>query len=80
MNFRENVALILVMGGMIIIGLMSLAIVGTAIYSSIRFGKPPEIISNWGGLIIGFFLGNFFNFARTALGIPLGSDDKKENS
>jgi hypothetical protein len=54
-----------------IIGLISLSIVGAVIYSSLQYGKPPEILSNWGGLIIGFFIGSFFNFVRTALGLEL---------
>jgi hypothetical protein len=49
--------------------LISLSIVGAVIYSSIVYGKPPEILSNWGGLIIGFFIGSFFNFVRAALGV-----------
>jgi hypothetical protein len=53
--------------GIGILGLMSLGIVGAVIYSSLKYGKPPEILSNWGGLIIGFFIGSFFNFVRTAL-------------
>ena len=50
-------------------GLISLSIVGTVIYESLLYGKPPEVLSNWGGLIIGFFIGSFFNFVRAALGL-----------
>ncbi len=62
--------------GTAIIGLMSLSIVGAVIYSSIMYGKPPEILSNWGGLIIGFFIGTFFNFVRTALGVEVAEANK----
>ncbi len=62
--------------GTAIIGLMSLSIVGAVIYSSIMYGKPPEILSNWGGLIIGFFIGTFFNFVRTALGAEVAEANK----
>lgn len=55
--------------GNVILGLMSLAIVLGVVYCSIAFGKAPEILSNWGGLIIGFFVGSFFNFVKTALGV-----------
>ena len=57
--------------GTAIIGLISLSIVGAVIYSSIMYGKAPEILSNWGGLIIGFFIGSFFNFVRAALGVEV---------
>jgi hypothetical protein len=55
--------------GTAIIGLISLAIVGAVIYEEITYGKAPEILTNWGGLIIGFFIGTFFNFVRAALGV-----------
>ncbi len=66
---HSSLVLWIVAFGVAILGLMSLGIVGAVIYSSLKYGKPPEILSNWGGLIIGFFIGSFFNFARTALGL-----------
>jgi hypothetical protein len=55
--------------GTAMIGLIALAIVGAVIYEEITYGKAPEILTNWGGLIIGFFIGTFFNFVRAALGV-----------
>jgi hypothetical protein len=55
--------------GTAIVGFISLAIVGAVIYEEITYGKAPEILTNWGGLIIGFFIGSFFNFVRAALGV-----------
>jgi hypothetical protein len=71
---HSTLVLWIVASGIAILGLMSLAIVGAVIYSSLKYGKPPEILSNWGGLIIGFFIGSFFNFARTALGVEARPD------
>ncbi|MBY3249876.1 MULTISPECIES: hypothetical protein [Rhizobium] len=66
---QTKLILIIASVGMAIIGIISISIVGAVIYSSITYGKPPEILSNWGGLIIGFFIGSFFNFVRVALGV-----------
>jgi hypothetical protein len=54
--------------GTAIIGIISLSIVWAVIYEIIEYGNSPDVLNNWGGLIVGFFLGNFFNFARSALG------------
>jgi hypothetical protein len=67
---NARLALWIVAFGTTIIGLMSLGIVGAAIYESIEYGKSPEILNNWGGLIIGFFIGSLFSFVRTAVGLP----------
>lgn len=63
--------------GTAIIGLIALSIVGAVIYEEITYGKSPEILTNWGGLIIGFFIGTFFNFVRTALGVEEAEAKKK---
>lgn len=65
---NTRLALWIVAFGMAILGMMTLSIIGAVIYSAISYTKPPEILGNWGGLIIGFFIGSFFNFAKDVLG------------
>jgi hypothetical protein len=55
--------------GTAIMGVITISIVGAVIYEIVLYGKSPEILNNWGGLIIGFFIGSFFNFVRAALGL-----------
>jgi hypothetical protein len=72
----SKLVLWIVVMGTTIMGLISLSIVGAVIYQSALYGKPSEVLSNWGGLIIGFFIGSFFNFVRTALGVEEKSVEK----
>jgi hypothetical protein len=73
---NSKLVLWIVVMGTAIMGLISLSIVGAVIYESAMYGKPPEVLSNWGGLIIGFFIGSFFNFVRTALGVEVKANEE----
>ena len=64
---RQRYALIVVMAGMLLTGLIGLLVVGSVVYAALAQGKVPDVLSNWGGIIIGFFVGQFFNFAKTFL-------------
>lgn len=48
-------------------GLISLIIICGVVYLSARDGNVPSVLSNWGGIIIGFFFGQFFQLIQTLL-------------
>lgn len=77
---KSAILLWIVASGSLIIGIISLSVVGAVIYTSVNYNRVPEILANWGGLIIGFFLGNFFNLLRTALGVKFEDADREEKS
>ena len=58
---RAGLVLWIVALGTAIMGLIALSIVGAVIYEIVRYGNSPEVLSNWGGLIIGFFLGSLLS-------------------
>ena len=68
-------------------GLLALIIIGTICYTAVAPGVPTDNkalaqLQNWGGVIIGFFFGSFFNlFAeaikRTQPGSPLPPNQPK---
>jgi hypothetical protein len=75
---QRNTRLLLwiVGSGSIILGIIAVSIIGAVVYTAVAFNRVPEVLVNWGGLIIGFFLGNFFNLLRTAVGLSGVPDEK----
>lgn len=63
-----------VAAGAIILGIISIGIVGAVIYAALAYDRVPDVLVNWGGLIVGFFIGNFFNFIRSALDVAQRSE------
>jgi hypothetical protein len=53
--------------GTILAGLIALAVIVGVIFLSARDGNVPDVLKNWGGIIIGFFFGQFFSFVQTML-------------
>ena len=57
-------------------GLLALLVIGTICYTAVAPGVPTDNkalgqLQNWGGVIIGFFFGSFFNlFAEVIKGKP----------
>jgi hypothetical protein len=50
----------------VVAGLLALLIIGTICYTAVAQGVPTDNaalseLRNWGGVIIGFFFGSFFN-------------------
>ncbi|WP_157813672.1 hypothetical protein [Sinorhizobium meliloti] len=66
---NDAVTIRIVTAGAVLLGLISVLIVGAVVYTAVAFNKVPEVLANWGGLIVGFFIGNFFNFLKAALDI-----------
>jgi hypothetical protein len=64
---QKRYALVVVLCGLLITGLIGLLVVGAVVYAALFQGKVPEILGNWGGVLIGFFVGQFFNFAQSFL-------------
>jgi len=50
--------------GMIISGFISIIVVSGVVYAAIAHGKAPEVLVNWGGIILGFFFGQFFSYVQ----------------
>lgn len=65
----NRLVLLTVIGGLTITGMISLLIVFAVIYTSITEGRAPDVLVNWGGVIIGFFFGQFFGFVQRVFGL-----------
>jgi hypothetical protein len=63
----QRYTLIVVLAGMMLTGLISVLVVGAVVYAALTQSKVPDVLANWGGILIGFFVGQFFNFARSFL-------------
>ena len=52
--------------GSAISGLIALSVIFTACYLTIFHaeGETPKIISDWGGIIVGFYFGSFIGLAK----------------
>jgi hypothetical protein len=60
MDWIRNAVLI----NLAVAGLVSLIIVCSVAYISLQ-GKPiPDVLSNWGGIILGFYFGSAFNLIK----------------
>jgi hypothetical protein len=70
MSDSAQLARIIAISGSAISGLLAILIVGGVLYSALILGRVPETLSNWGGIIIGFFFGQFFSFVRAVLDAP----------
>jgi hypothetical protein len=63
----------------LVAGVLALLIIGTICYTAVAKGVPTENaalseLRNWGGVIIGFFFGSFFNLFGERLKRNQGSD------
>lgn len=59
--------MIVAVGGLFITGVIAVLVVGATVYAALFQGKVPEVLTNWGGILIGFFVGQFFSFAKAFL-------------
>lgn len=55
--------------GSTILAVLSLSIVLGVVYAALFQGAVPDELANWGGLIVGFYIGSFFSTVRTILGV-----------
>jgi hypothetical protein len=53
----------------IIAGAIAIIIVASVAYIAVTGGIVPEVLVNWGGVIIGFFFGQFFGLIKDLVGI-----------
>jgi len=59
----------MIIGISFIAGLISITVVVSVVTIAI-LGKPiPEQLSNWGGIILGFYFGQFINLVKDYIGI-----------
>jgi len=79
MNENMRALRIVVYAGTVVSGVIALAVILTACYLTIfeQSATAPDIISNWGGIIVGFYFGSFVALAKDLL-IP--SNDKTQDS
>jgi hypothetical protein len=52
-----------------IAGVISLGVVFGAVGIAATGGTVPEVLSNWGGIILGFYFGQFVNLAKDYMGV-----------
>jgi hypothetical protein len=53
----------------LIAGVIAVVVVASVVAIAI-YGKPiPDVLSNWGGIILGFYFGQFINLVKDYMGI-----------
>ncbi|TBB95930.1 hypothetical protein ELH39_01015 [Rhizobium ruizarguesonis] len=53
----------------IIAGVISLVVVISVVVIAISGGVVPDVLSNWGGIILGFYFSQFLNIVNGYMGI-----------
>jgi hypothetical protein len=53
----------------LIAGIIALTVIGAVVAIAILGGTIPEQLSNWGGIILGFYFGQFINLVKDYTGI-----------
>lgn len=68
---RDRLLFQLVYSGFLISGVIALLVIGGVIYLSVagptnQNGDPivPEVLQNWGGIIVGFYFGTFVSLIK----------------
>lgn len=69
MDRNADLGRLVALSGAVISGLIAVMIIGGVLYSAIVLGAVPEALVNWGGIIIGFFFGQFFSFVRAVANV-----------
>jgi len=70
MSDAATLARIVALTGSAISGILAVMIIFGVVWTAIVLGKVPDVLANWGGVIIGFFFGQFFSFVRGVLNFP----------
>jgi len=53
----------------LIAGIIAVAVIGSVISLAILGKDIPDQLSNWGGIILGFYFGQFINLVKDYMGI-----------
>lgn len=53
----------------LIAGIIAVAVIGSVITLAILGKDIPDQLSNWGGIILGFYFGQFINLVKDYMGI-----------
>ncbi len=56
--------------GSVFAGLIALTVIVGVVFLSARDGNVPDVLKNWGGIIIGFFFGQFFSLVQSMIKKP----------
>ena len=69
MNSMEYYKKFLIITWCIVSSLIALIIIGGVIYFKIinKQAGVPEVLTNWGGMVLGFYFGSFASFAKDIL-------------
>jgi hypothetical protein len=59
----------LIAGGISLIVVLSVVIIAVVGMLHGEQGKIPDVLSNWGGIILGFYFGQFVNLVKDYMGI-----------
>ncbi|SED49020.1 hypothetical protein SAMN05519104_3656 [Rhizobiales bacterium GAS188] len=52
-----------------IAGLISIVVVGSVVVLAWSGKVIPEVLANWGGIILGFYFGQFINLVKDYMGV-----------
>lgn len=61
---QKNVFSRVVLAITIISGILALAVVVGVVVLAFIGREPPDILANWGGIILGFYFGQFINLMQ----------------
>jgi hypothetical protein len=64
----------------LIAGLIAVAVIGSVIALAILGKDIPDQLSNWGGIILGFYFGQFINLVKDYIGIIQASSGGNQPS
>jgi hypothetical protein len=64
---KSNLLRTVILTGRILSGLIAVLVVSSIIALSFMSKQIPDVLSNFGGVIIGFFFGQFASFIKDAL-------------
>ncbi|MER8675335.1 MULTISPECIES: hypothetical protein [unclassified Mesorhizobium] len=64
---NRNLLRIVILSGWVLSGTIALAVIISIIALSFQGKQIPQILGNFGGVIIGFFFGQFASFVKDAL-------------
>jgi hypothetical protein len=53
--------------GTVLAGFIALTVIVGVVFLSARDGNVPDVLKNWGGIIIGFFFGQFFSLVQSMI-------------
>jgi len=64
---QQSIVITILYLGTTVSAIIALAIIGAVIVLTFKGSTVPEILSNWGGIIIGFYFGTLSGFIKDVI-------------